>query len=119
MVRSLNSGVSGILQFQEKMDVIGNNIANVNTTAFKSARLNFSTLLSRTYSAGSGPGAASGGTNPYQVGLGVSTSGTQRNFTSGTLSPTGDPRDMAIDVGLSNSFGFGGTNGTLAFRRLR
>ncbi len=94
---ALFTGLTGLNANSRNIDVIGNNIANVNTTAFKSARLNFSTLLSRTYSAGSGPGAASGGTNPYQVGLGVSTSGTQRNFTSGTLSPTGDPRDMAID----------------------
>lgn len=94
---ALFTGLTGLNANSRNIDVIGNNIANVNTTAFKSARLNFSTLLSRTYSAGSGPGATSGGTNPYQVGLGVNTSGTQRNFTSGTLSPTGDPRDLAID----------------------
>lgn len=94
---ALLTGLTGLNANARNIDVIGNNIANVNTPAFKSSRLNFSTMFSRTYSYGSGPGADTGGTNPFQVGYGVNTAGTQRNFTNGTLSPTGDARDLAID----------------------
>ncbi len=91
------TGLSGLNANSRNLDVIGNNIANVNTTAFKSNRMLFSTVMSRTYSLGSPPGDVSGGSNPTQVGLGVKIGGTQRNFSGGTISPTGDPRDLAIE----------------------
>lgn len=91
------TGLSGLIANARSLDVIGNNIANVNTTAYKSSRLMFSTALSRTFSLGSEPTQEQGGTNPGQIGLGVSVAGTQRNFTGGTISPTGDPRDLAIE----------------------
>ncbi len=93
------TGLSGLNVNARNLDVIGNNISNVNTTAFKSSRMLFSTQVSRTLSSGSPPGTNTGGTNPNQVGLGVQIAGTQRNFTAGSLSTTGDPRDLAIDGG--------------------
>lgn len=94
---ALFSGLSGLNANARNLDVIGNNIANVNTTAFKGSRLLFATQFSRTMNMGSTPGENTGGTNPFQVGLGVVTAGTQKNFGSGSLSTTGDPRDMAIE----------------------
>lgn len=91
------TGLSGLSAHARRLDVIGNNIANVNTTAYKSTRLNFESRFPRDISPGSPPGEAIGGTNPYQVGLGVGVSGTQRNFAVGSITPTGDPRDLAID----------------------
>lgn len=91
------TGLTGLIANARNLDVIGNNIANVNTTAFKSSRMMFATQFSRTISSGTQPGANTGGTNPNQIGLGVTVSGTQRNFNSGSISPTGDPRDLAID----------------------
>jgi flagellar hook protein FlgE len=91
------TGLSGLSAHARKLDVIGNNIANVNTTAYKSTRLNLETRFPRNFSPGSPPGDAIGGTNPYQVGLGVGISGTQRNHSVGSITPTGDQRDLAID----------------------
>ena len=94
---ALYTGLSGMNANARWLDVIGNNIANSNTTAFKSARMLFSTQFSRTYSAGSEPSGENGGSNPFQVGLGVTIAGTQRNFNSGSITATGDPRDLAIE----------------------
>jgi flagellar hook protein FlgE len=94
---ALYTGLSGLTANARNIDVIGNNIANVNTTAFKSSRLLFSTMFSRNYTMGSEPSTASGGTNPFQVGLGVKIAGTQRNTTAGSVTATGDSRDLAID----------------------
>jgi flagellar hook protein FlgE len=94
---ALYTGLSGMNANARWLDVIGNNIANSNTTAFKSSRMLFSTQFSRTYSAGSSPNDDNGGSNPFQVGLGVQIAGTQRNFNSGSISATGDPRDLAIE----------------------
>lgn len=94
---ALFTGLTGLNANSRSLDVIGNNIANVNTTAFKSNRLMFSTMFNRTLSQGTAPSDVTGGTNPFQIGLGVTLAGTQRNMTSGTISPTGDQRDMAID----------------------
>jgi len=94
---ALFTAMTGLNASARNIDVIGNNIANINTTAFKSSRLVFSTMFSRTLSGGTAPGDTTGGTNPYQIGLGVATSGTQRNMAGGTLTPTGDQRDLAID----------------------
>jgi len=94
---AMYSALSGLNANARSLDVIGNNIANVNTTAFKSNRLLFSSMFSRTFSIGTPPGETTGGTNPGQIGLGVAIAGTQRNFTGGTISPTGDSRDLAIE----------------------
>lgn len=91
------TGLSGLSASSRALDLIGNNIANVNTTAYKSNRLLFSSEFSRNLSIGTTPSANSGGTNPGQIGLGVRIAGTQRDFSGGTPSPTGDARDLAIE----------------------
>jgi flagellar hook protein FlgE len=88
MVKSLNSGVSGIQQFQGKLDVIGNNIANSNTLGFKSGRAEFEDAFSQ---------SLSGGTTNYQVGSGVSTATVRSLFMQGTISRTLVPTDAAIE----------------------
>ena len=94
---ALLTGLSGLLANSRRLDVIGNNIANVNTTAFKSNRMAFAPTFSRNFSLGTAPGDSSGGSNPGQVGLGVSVSGTQRNFTNGAIGATGVNTDLAIE----------------------
>ncbi|MFT5424221.1 MAG: flagellar hook protein FlgE [Phycisphaerales bacterium] len=94
---SLFTGLSGLNVHARRLDVIANNIANVNTTAYKSTTMLFENLFARTFSGGSAPGGASGGTNPFQVGLGVGVAATRRDFTPGSFNPTGDPRDLAVD----------------------
>ena len=94
---ALYTGLSGLTVNARNLDVIGNNIANANTTAYKSSRLLFATQFSRSLSQGSVPSNFIGGTNPSQIGLGAIVAGTQRNFTPGSLSVTGDQRDLAID----------------------
>ncbi len=96
MLGSLNSGVSGIQQFQQQMDVIGNNIANVNTTGYKSARVDFADSFSRTLRESTAPGATSGGSASMQIGTGVSTATVQSQYTQGTLTSTGRTEDLAI-----------------------
>ena len=91
------SGLSGLSSNSRQLEVIGNNIANVNTTAFKSNRLLFAPQLSRNFSLGSGPSGVSGGSNPGQIGLGVSVGATQRDFGTGGISTTGIPSDLAIE----------------------
>ncbi|MBX3403545.1 MAG: flagellar hook-basal body complex protein [Phycisphaeraceae bacterium] len=94
---ALFTGLSGLVANARNLDVIGNNIANVNTTAFKSSRMLFSTQFSRTFSMGAGPTANFGGSNPGQIGLGVTIAGTQRDFSGGSISATGDQRDLGIE----------------------
>ncbi|MEC8818416.1 MAG: flagellar hook-basal body complex protein, partial [Planctomycetota bacterium] len=94
---ALFTGLSGLLSNSRRLDVIGNNIANVNTTAFKSNRMAFAPTFSRNFSLGTAPGSSTGGSNPGQVGLGVSVSGTQRNFANGAIGATGVNTDMAIE----------------------
>lgn len=94
---ALFTGLSGMNANARRLDVIGNNIANANTTAFKSSRMLFSTQFSQTLSAGSAPGPIDGGSNPTQIGLGVQIAGTQRDFNGGSITATGDPRDLAIE----------------------
>jgi len=88
MLRSLNSGVSALQQFQERMDVIGNNIANVNTTGFKSARVDFADTFSQTL------GNVGGST--LQIGTGVATSAIRNQFSQGAIARTGSFTDLAI-----------------------
>ncbi|MEO1534805.1 MAG: flagellar hook-basal body complex protein, partial [Planctomycetota bacterium] len=94
---SLFIGLSGLNASSRNIDVIGNNISNVNTNGFKSVRLNFANSLSRTVSEGSAPGDAIGGSNPTQFGQGVTVAGTQRNMSDGSLTGTGDARDLALE----------------------
>jgi flagellar hook protein FlgE len=94
---ALFTGLSGLNAHARKLDVIGNNIANVNTTAFKSSKMMFESLFYRTFSFGSSPSQVLGGTNPEQVGNGVGIGGIQRNFSNGAFSATGDLRDLSID----------------------
>ncbi|MBL8759641.1 MAG: flagellar hook-basal body complex protein [Phycisphaerae bacterium] len=94
---AMYTGLSGLNANARNLDVIGNNIANVNTTAFKSNRMLFASQFSRNISLGSAPGEVNGGSNPAQIGLGTTIGGTQRNFSSGSLATTGDSRDLAIE----------------------
>jgi len=92
MLRSLNSGVSGMEQFQEEMDVIGNNIANVNTTGFKGSTVDFAEAFDQQLSSGVGG-------IPMQIGTGVTTSAISTQFIQGSVSTTGVGTDMAISGG--------------------
>ena len=94
---SLFTGLSGLVANSRRLDVIGNNISNVNTTAFKSTRMAFAPSFSRTFSLGSAPGTTTGGTNPAQIGLGVTVASTQRNFNNGPIGGTGVATDIAIE----------------------
>src|SRR3954452_6314362 len=95
MLRSMYSGVSGLRGFQTAIDVVGNNIANVNTIGFKAGQTVFQDLLSQTIQ-GAGLPAQGGGTNPAQVGLGMRLAGTTTSFSQGGLQNTGRPTDMSI-----------------------
>ncbi len=97
MLRSMYSAISGMQGFATKLDVIGNNIANVNTVGFKSGRVDFSDVLSQTMTGGSAPYNAMGGTNPQQVGLGVKVAGIETLFTQGADQSTGNNLDLAIN----------------------
>ena len=96
MMRSLFSGVSGLKSHNTRMDVIGNNIANVNTTGFKAGRVTFEDMLSQTLSGASSPGTTIGGTNPKQVGLGVTVGGIDTIFSDGSVQGTGKNTDLAL-----------------------
>lgn len=99
MMRSLFSGVSGLRTHQTRMDVIGNNIANVNTTAFKAKQMNFSDMLYQTTQAATGANASNGtgGTNPRQIGLGVKAAAINTTITQeGANQSTGNPFDLKI-----------------------
>ncbi|MCX7885541.1 MAG: flagellar hook-basal body complex protein [Caloramator sp.] len=97
MLRSLFSGVSGMKSQQTKLDVIGNNIANVNTPGFKGARVTFKDMLSQTLQGASAPAGGRGGTNPKQAGLGVSVAAVDTNMNQGAFQPTGYSTDFAIE----------------------
>ena len=99
MMRSLYSGVAGLKTHQTRMDVIGNNIANVNTTAYKSSSMTFSELMSQTTQKASGANAATGvgGTNAKQIGLGVKAGAINTAITTqGSAQSTGNPFDIMI-----------------------
>ena len=96
MLRSLFSGITGLRQHQTLMDVVGNNIANVNTTGFKSSSVIFEDTLSQMMHAASGPNAGLGGVNPAQVGLGVQLGAINTNFSQGSAQNTGRATDLMI-----------------------
>ncbi|MEJ6950221.1 flagellar hook protein FlgE [Natronospora cellulosivora (SeqCode)] len=97
MLRSMYSGVSGLKAHQVKMDVIGNNISNVNTTGYKSSRVTFKEMLSQNIQGARAPQGDMGGLNPQQVGLGVGIGSIDVNHTQGNLQSTGVATDLAIE----------------------
>lgn len=97
LLRSLSTGISGLKAQQTAIDVIGHNIANASTTAYKTGRVNFTSLLSQSLRFGSAPNGAQGGTDPRQVGLGVQVGGVQHNFSDGPRRATGIATDLALE----------------------
>jgi len=97
MLRSLYAGISGMKANQVKLDVIGNNIANVGTTAFKSSRVRFQDMVSQSMSDASASGTNTGGVNPKQVGLGVQVAGIDTMVGQGMMQPTSRNLDVAMD----------------------
>ncbi len=108
MLQAMFSGVSGLQVHQTRLDVIGNNIANVNTIGFKSGTVTFEDQLSQTLKDASAPGTNVGGVNPSQVGLGVMIGAVETQQTQGNLQTTGNNTDLAIQ---GNGF-FMVSNGT-------
>lgn len=99
MMRSMFSGVSGLRAHQSKMDVIGNNVANVNTVGFKSGRVTFQEVFNQTLRGAGAPDAAlaRGGTNPMQIGLGTDVGAIDNLMTSGSTQRTDNPTDLSIE----------------------
>jgi len=97
LTAAMLTGFTGIQSNSVGVDTVGDNLANLNTTAFKSQRTLFETLLYRTVSEGEGPSATSGGTLPTQIGTGSGVSSIQRNFSQGSIDGTGFPSDLAVN----------------------
>ncbi|NMM61448.1 flagellar hook-basal body complex protein [Clostridium sp. P21] len=97
MLPSMFSGISGLKVNQRKLDVIGNNIANSSTTAYKGQRARFEDMVSQSMAAATGASSKLGGTNPRQVGLGVQLAGIDTSTGQGSMQPTSNPLDAAID----------------------
>ncbi len=97
MSNALSAAVSGLKAHQTMLDVAGNNLANVNTTGYKSSSVTFAELLSQNMRGAAGPTGSLGGTNPLQVGSGVDVAGIARNQMQGNLVSTGQDLDVAID----------------------
>ena len=97
MMRSLYSGISGLKNHQTRMDVIGNNIANVNTIGYKASRTVFQDVFSQAVRSGTANSPLSGGTNPTQIGLGVKLSTIDVLHTSAPIARTDNPFDMMVD----------------------
>ncbi len=118
MMRSMFSGVSGLRAHQTRMDVIGNNVANVNTVGFKSGRVTFQEIFSQSLKGASSPDTATGrgGTNPMQIGLGLGVGAVDTITTRGSLQRTDNPTDMAIE-GDGFFICRGGSGDTFKFTR--
>jgi flagellar hook protein FlgE len=97
LTSALFAGLTGLNTNSARLDVIGNNIANVNTTAFKSSRMLFESLFTQNLGFGTSPSQIRGGVNPMQIGNGVGIAGIQRDFSAAGFNGTGDLRDLAID----------------------
>ena len=99
MMMSMFSSVSGLKAHQTRMDVIGNNIANVNTVGFKGSRTTFQEIFSQTISGSSAPDTATGrgGTNPMQIGLGMNVDSIDVQMTRGSVQRTESPTDLSIE----------------------
>ena len=96
LLNSLFSGVSGLQNHQSMMDVIGNNIANVNTIGYKGSRVTFSDTFNQFVKAGTNPSDSTGGTNTFQIGLGSKVNSIDRNWNQGTFQSTGITTDLAL-----------------------
>lgn len=96
LLNSLFAGVSGLRNHQSMMDVIGNNIANVNTIGFKGSRVTFSDTFNQFLKAGTNPTETTGGTNTFQIGLGMKINSIDRNWGQGTFERTGITTDLAL-----------------------
>ncbi|MHC4158115.1 MAG: flagellar hook protein FlgE [Planctomycetota bacterium] len=94
---ALSAGVTGLQAHQKMLDISGNNLANINTTAFKASRITFAELLSETIKKASQPTTTVGGTNPQQMGSGVSIGGISPNMAQGNIVNTGNPLDLAVE----------------------
>ncbi|HIJ71837.1 MAG TPA: flagellar hook-basal body complex protein [Planctomycetes bacterium] len=94
---ALSSGVTGLKVHQSWLDVTGDNLANLNTVAFKGSNVTFAELLSQTVRTATGPVGSLGGTNPQQMGSGVGMAGVTRNMSQGNIAATGQDLDAAID----------------------
>lgn len=118
MMRSMFSGVSGLRAHQTRMDVIGNNIANVNTVGFKSGRVTFQEIFNQTLRGAGAPDAATGrgGMNPMQVGLGIGVGAVDTITTRGSLQRTDNPTDLSIE-GEGFFVVKGGSGDTFRFTR--
>lgn len=114
MLQAMFSGVSGLQVHQTKLDVIGNNIANVNTIGFKAGRVTFEDQLSQTLRSSASPGGNTGGQNPAQVGLGVLLGTVDTLQTQGNLQTTGKATDMAIQ---GNGFFMVGNGTNVSYTR--
>src|SRR5437660_601363 len=97
LTSTLFTGLSGLDVNQTKLNVVGNNIANVNTTAFKSSRAVFKPQFYVTDAGGAPPDASFGGSNPSQRGLGAVVAEVEKDFTPGAIQPTGHDTDLAIE----------------------
>ncbi len=97
MMRSMFSGVSGLKAHQAKMDVIGNNIANVNTVGFKGQSVSFQEVFAQTIKGAGSPQGGRGGTNPQSIGLGVNIASMDVQHTQGSTQRTDNPTDIMID----------------------
>ena len=115
MMASLFAGVSGLKNHQVKMNVIGNNIANINTIGYKPGRVNFQEALVQTFKGAGRPSAISGGTNPVQLGLGMQVSTIDNLFQQGGLETTGQITDLAIQG--QGFFVLGDNNGNRFYTR--
>ena len=96
MLRAMYSGITGLRNFQTQMDVVGNNIANVNTVGFKSSRVTFQTTLLQTIKSGKRPDGQLGGTNPMAIGLGSQVASIDKMMGQGSFQNTGKKTDLAI-----------------------
>ncbi len=115
MMASLYAGVSGLKNHQLKMNVIGDNIANINTIGYKPGRVNFQEALVQTYKGAGRPNTVTGGTNSLQVGLGMQVSAIDNLFIQGGLETTGQITDLAIQG--SGFFILGDNNGNRFYTR--
>lgn len=115
MSQSLYTAMGGISAAQTDLNVISNNIANLNTTAFKSSSVNFSDVYSTTISSGTAATETTGGTNPMQIGLGTQVSSISKDFSSGTWVATGETTDLMIQG--SGFFTVQDSGGTVYYTR--
>ncbi len=114
MLQALLAGVASIKAQQTRMNVIGNNLANINTTAFKSSRVTFQDMIAQTLRGATRPGQGIGGIDPTQIGLGVIIGDTGVNGQQGSLSATNNPTDLAIQ---GNGFFMVSNGSTISYTR--